>query len=330
MAEVRLNDLVTGSFIKNTQRFSTTPHLIPVQVYVEGKDDICFWRKFLRKYDSKYVFNVVTNKVANNGDDGKEALMKISSLSLNKIVCVDADFDLLIDNYHTYTSLLRQGDFIINTEYYSIENILLRHESLYRFIHSIVQEMASFDFNDYLNKFSTAIYDLFLFLLCSLDCKSTDFGFKQFNDYINSISIRRDNYSDAFIKFSEDYHKDLKLEFQKYKTEMDKYDSILRTKGYLKYDTHKLLQGHILFNTVLKSLIVFECNVCKNQKVADIYKRTDIDILQKDSLKEEYNKSFGGYSSMHECIDAKFYACEYCDGDKVPQPVVAKLDALYS
>ena len=33
---------------------------------------------------------------------------------------------------------------------------------------------------------------------------------------------------------------------------------------------------------------------------------------------------------MHECIDAKFYACEYWDGDKVPQPVVAKLDALYS
>lgn len=46
MAEVRLNDLVTGSFIKNTQRFSTTPHLIPVQVYVEGKDDICFGVNF--------------------------------------------------------------------------------------------------------------------------------------------------------------------------------------------------------------------------------------------------------------------------------------------
>ncbi len=146
---MNLGDYVTGSFIQKTQKFSSTPKLIPVQVYVEGNEDVFFWKKVLKKYERKYFFSVVTNKTATGGSNGKDALTQIKNLHLNKIICVDADFDLLIDGYHPYTSTIRDNSFIIHTEYYSIENILGQGCSLKSLIQSISNMESTFNFDDF-------------------------------------------------------------------------------------------------------------------------------------------------------------------------------------
>lgn len=114
-------------------------------VLVEGTDDISFWSKLFSSIASHYKAITISplkslpehmRQVNNDGIEltasGKEALMQIEGLGTSKVVAVDADYDLVIDNYHKYTQRLRTDPFVIHTEYYSIENHLLTPYSLSR------------------------------------------------------------------------------------------------------------------------------------------------------------------------------------------------------
>lgn len=114
-------------------------------VLVEDQDDVPFWRRMFSCvadcYQSVDVFTLKQASAAMRAqrDDqgrplvatGKDALMKVKHLSRNKVVAVDADYDLLID-YHTYSDRVRTDPYVIHTEYYSIENHLLTSGSIQR------------------------------------------------------------------------------------------------------------------------------------------------------------------------------------------------------
>lgn len=328
---MNLGDYVTGSFIQKTQKFSSTPKLIPVQVYVEGNEDVFFWKKVLKKYERKYLFSVVTNKTATGGSNGKDALTQIKNLHLNKIICVDADFDLLIDGYHPYTSTIRDNSYIIHTEYYSIENILGQGCSLKSLIQSISNMESTFNFDDFLQVLSKKTYHLLLFLLASLKTNNPNFGFIHFNSYINSIVIKNNGYREELEKFELRYLEELNEELVKFTDEMNLFNDILAQKGYSENDTYKLMQGHILINAVLKEIIRFECVSCQKKRISEIYKREDIDIDKKHELKKDSNKSFGDYKNIPACIDKMFYVHNSWSADVlIPFSVMNRLDHLYS
>ena len=150
-----LKEYITKDYIYNTKFFREQNTLIPVKVLVEGEDDIEFWKKVLSKYN-KYNFSIATNKVIDSKGtttvhNGKDALMKwTSQLCENFIICVDADYDLVIDNYHSYTNILRDNKYIINTAYYSIENVLCHPDNLSKIEKELTTIDSSFNYLDFL------------------------------------------------------------------------------------------------------------------------------------------------------------------------------------
>lgn len=111
-------------------------------VLVEDKDDIPFWQRMFSCVSNKYrqievhSLHSAPKQFGKDGSllraTGKGALMKIeeSTLGKNKMIAVDADYDLLIDDYHLYTKRLREGKFIVHTDYYAIENHLINKNTL--------------------------------------------------------------------------------------------------------------------------------------------------------------------------------------------------------
>lgn len=108
-------------------------------VLVEDEEDKGFWQKVFscvtHKYSSIDIWplsiaaensqeqydgagNVLTAK-------GKDALMKVVGLGPNKMVAIDADYDLLVDELHNYTDRVRHDNYVQRTTYHSIENHLL-------------------------------------------------------------------------------------------------------------------------------------------------------------------------------------------------------------
>lgn len=128
-----LQDYLNSEYIQRLKSFAKDRTRNYVSVYVEGEEDIAFWIHALNQLgnQTKFQFTVTTNKKAALGGgatNGKAELLKMENLGPNKIVCVDADFDLLIDDYSAYTQEVRGNAYVIHTTYYSIENILSSKE----------------------------------------------------------------------------------------------------------------------------------------------------------------------------------------------------------
>lgn len=109
-------------------------------VLVEDNDDIPFWQRIFSCVSNKYrqievhTLRSAPRQYSQDGTlltaTGKGALMKIeeSTLGKNKMIAVDADYDLLINTQ--YANRLRTGKFIAHTTYYSIENHLINDKIL--------------------------------------------------------------------------------------------------------------------------------------------------------------------------------------------------------
>ena len=131
-------------------------------VLVEDKSDKPFWSYTLDKFiDSKYeIFPFVNYPTFDT--TGKSALIKYySSFSDSDfIICVDSDYDYLLENPNL------QKPFIFQTYTYSFENYHCFPDGIKNVLEKAVDtEGVEFDFVEYFKRYSEGIYDL---LCCSI------------------------------------------------------------------------------------------------------------------------------------------------------------------
>ena len=122
-------------FIKGAKK----PELL---VLVEDEHDVPFWKKMFECVNDKYyhihIHSLKSAPLQTNKDGhtlygtGKNNLMNIDpdTLGKSKMIAVDADYDMIIDDYHLYTKRLRTGNYIVHTDYYAIENHLINKNTL--------------------------------------------------------------------------------------------------------------------------------------------------------------------------------------------------------
>ena len=133
---------LTSKEIEDSQYFIKDAKAPDLLVLVEDEQDVPFWKKMFEcvsnQYHSIHIHSLKTSPRQAKKDGsiltgtGKENLMNIdpSTLGRSKMIAVDADYDLLIDDYHKYTSRIREGHYIVHTEYYAIENHLINKNTL--------------------------------------------------------------------------------------------------------------------------------------------------------------------------------------------------------
>ena len=133
---------LTSKEIEDSQYFIKGAKKPELLVLVEDEQDIPFWDKMFGCVSDKYfrihIHSLQTAPLQSNKGGkrligtGKENLMNVNpdTLGKSKMIAVDADYDLLIDDYHLYTKRLREGNFIVHTEYYAIENHLIDKNTL--------------------------------------------------------------------------------------------------------------------------------------------------------------------------------------------------------
>ena len=128
--------------IEDSQYFIKGANKPELLVLVEDEQDVPFWNKVFGCVNDKYYrihihsLKTAPMQASKEGNPlkgtGKENLMNVNpeTLGRSKMIAVDADYDLLIDDYHLYTKRLREGKFIVHTDYYAIENHLINKNTL--------------------------------------------------------------------------------------------------------------------------------------------------------------------------------------------------------
>jgi len=206
----RLRDYLDSEYVKLTRPFSKDKSKEQILVYVEGDSDIPFWEFVLGKY-TDFRVNVTTYKIPAQKENekdrevkGKDYLMKVSGLGKNKMVCVDADFDLLVTN-NKYHQKLTSDKYVVNTIYYAKENILASPDRLEKIANNHRSTPTSVDYFAMLKDFSIAIEPAMYLLLASTkeynNKVAKDYTLRDFNMSVNTVNpIPKDN-SVSKLKF---------------------------------------------------------------------------------------------------------------------------------
>lgn len=157
----------------NSDYFAASSALLPqnapprVLVYVESEEDIAFWRDILHPFEAgKFKFEINLPS-ATTLEKGKASVLKLkNNVGKHFILCVDSDYDYLLQQRTTTSSVINSSPYIFQTYAYAIENLRCYSQSL-RLVctQSVKSDKLNIDFDELLQKYSQVIYDLLIWSL---------------------------------------------------------------------------------------------------------------------------------------------------------------------
>lgn len=303
-----ITDYISGGILNKFDILSGRPSAVNVMVFVEGEDDVPIWEQILSNFP-KYKFTVSVNrsyKVNGNYPSGKAALMQIKGLSKEKIVCVDADLDLVVNNYSLFSKRLRNASYVFNTQYYSIENVLSQPELLKEVVKVVTGVNTPFNFDLFMKYFSNAVSELFLlYLSCIKEKRQRKFSLEDIKHEINEIEGLVALSVVDFRQLKSEWHSTFRSILVKHEKVLDSYRMSLKQMGYKERDTYKLLQGHCLYNCVVKQLLVSICGKIFERKMC--YEIKNKKNPNHFDIKQKVYSPIRPYGSLTKCVDYYFY-----------------------
>lgn len=146
-------------------------------VYVEGYDDIAFWRGVLSPFESDNLTFEISVPSRDDLAKGKKVLLSMcNTLGPNLMLCLDSDFDYLFQGKTEQSAKVLGSPYIIHTYAYAIEN----HRCWSHALHDICVKVSKndrpiFDLEGFVARYSSAIYPLFLWYAYSALSANTRF-----------------------------------------------------------------------------------------------------------------------------------------------------------
>lgn len=306
----------TSNYISKIKHYTHTPSKEVVYAYVEGDEDVPFWEYALTTFGntSNYDFQVTTNKkavdesnrdtVANsqgtlNGTDsiignGKAVVLSMSGFGKNKIACVDADFDTIVEGYSEFTDMIRHNKYIFNTTYYSLENVLASPQ----FMEGLMQKLniASF-YNEYLSilyDLSTSCSNLVPFIMC--------FKVRDNRPWKSYLSKAIGNWN--FQLLGAQHRKAIismfHTEFAIYKEKIIQNECLLVLSSIHVDDYWQLIRGHNLWDCIVSRWLMMKVNYVWSQKITSFAKSHNKKEIEeyKQSLFNQFGKQYSTYKEM--------------------------------
>ena len=279
----RLKDNLNSRYFEAANALTSKKARRRIVAYVESYDDIYFWRTVLSEFENdKRYFEVMLPSKINLTRGKKSVLMNFIDdqdgdiLGRDMIACVDADYDYLMQGRTHQSQRILNSPYVFHTYVYAIENFQCYAPSLHNVCVSVtLNDHRIFDFRDYFQQFSEAIFPLFVWSVMVYRNGNyprfsiTDFcriadpgGFSVQNPAASINNIKRK----VRTKINE-----LQRQFP------DAKDEYLRTKadiialGVTPQTTYLYIQGHHLFDTVVSPILSKVCNLLRQERQNEIY-----------------------------------------------------------
>ncbi len=286
-----------------------------IRVYVENDEDVPFWKFF---FDKRNLKTKITPAQKGIIERGKQSVLHFADRAGKYFVlCVDSDFDYLLQNSTKQSELVNCNPYIFHTYIHSIESYKCYAETLQSvIIEATLIDNDIFDCVSFLEEYSKTIFDLFVYFFyfekkhCIEFEKFTTIKFSNAISHpIHQFPLKESfNKNIALSKIDISGHgKEQLNELQKKinetlsdlpkiaEQELLQIKNELSELGVNEYNTYLFIQGHALHdNVVLKFLNSIFDNL-KNEQL-DVYKsakQTTIDngkLENMDKERENYKK----------------------------------------
>lgn len=250
-----------------------------ILVYVEGYADISFWKSILVHYENdmlRFAIQTPTKK-------GKQGLLGKSNEMLQlipgeyMILCVDSDYDYLLQGITAQSKNIIENPFIFHTYSYSIENLLCFSESLHHIcVQATMHDKKLIDLVAFLELYSEIIYPLFLWNVYfhkNMDTKTfTISAFSQIvklaepididNNCQNTLALLSDRVNEKLLFLHEN--------FSGAKNNIGIVSNELSNIGIDTKNVYLFVQGHMLKDSVVLVALKAICVRLRNEKFEQI------------------------------------------------------------
>lgn len=279
-----------------------------ISVFVEGKSDVPFWNDMFIQQginDSKVVFGV------QNKGTGKKIILDNFTPADNLLLCVDSDYDYLLQNETDVSRKINHNEFIFQTYSYSIENLYCFGEK----VQTDVFKNNEFDYNEFLKTYSTVIYPLFVISFHHEReyQRKTKIGKHLFSisDFCNTIALPQRFNPDDIMRHIGKIEKDVTNKIHEFGIipELEETEKHLNSLGITKENCYLFIKGHCLLKSVVMPLIesVLDKEASQNKTVRlskEIISENLLSNLgfQSCFLYKKIESDFQVFKSKHEKI----------------------------
>ena len=268
-----------------------------VNVYVEGYEDVAFWRGIFDHFRNPYLRLEISVPNRDDLPKGKKVLLSMLHREDKErvLLCVDSDFDYLFDGATSQSREVLEASNMFHTYTYATENYLCYAPSLRNVcVKATKNDTRIFDFVRFMAAYSEIIYPLFLWYVYSASRHTEnvfplcDFKAAVRLNYLdipdngkNTIEwlarqvARREQ---ALCEAHPDMAKD-----------MARFDAYLRGKGVEPELTYLFMHGHTLMDNVVMIILNDVCEKLRQMSIAKIVASSKEGIALKNEMSNYKN-----------------------------------------
>ena len=264
----RLQQHISSAYFEAANQLTSKQARRKVVAYVEGYEDIFFWRSVLSELeDEEHYFEVMLPSRQHKIERGKKAAISrlLSDVGEDMIACVDADYDYLLQGVSQGSQQLLHNPYVFHTYAYAIENLQCYAPSLRNVVVSVVlNDHNIFDFEAFMQRYSEIIYPLFVWNIWYYrSTHYSNFTMTQFNHAIEMGEVDINAPQHALAKLAKKVGRMVQMLQTKNEAAWEEYHQVaadLKRLGVTPRNTYLYIHGHHLFENVVVPLLTRVCN----------------------------------------------------------------------
>lgn len=248
-----------------------------VRVYVEGYEDVAFWRGIFDHFQNPYLRFEIS--VPDRGDlpKGKKVLLgTIPRSSEELLLCVDSDFDYLFAGRTEQSREVLGARYMFHTYAYATENYLCYAPSLHNVcVKATKNDTRIFDFVQFMRDYSCTIYPLFVWYAFSAQLATENvFPLIDFKASVRIGYLDLEQNGARTIEWLqrnvEKREKLLQQRNPRMIEPMKRFEEQLRERGVKPENTYLFMHGHTLMDNVVMILLNSVCEKLRAMSIARI------------------------------------------------------------
>ena len=285
-----------------------------VHVFVEGYEDVAFWRAIFDHFDNEYLRFEISVPNREDLPKGKKVLMSMIPQSNEELLlCVDSDFDYLFGDMTEQSKEINDAEFMFHTYTYATENYLCYAPSLHNVcVKATKNDCHIFDFVEFMAGYSRAIYPIFLWYVYS--AKLSYESVFPLQDFKNTVRLGylevENNGADTLAWLNRQVQRKLRRledDHPEMCDDIEVFGEYLRTKGVEPENTYLYMHGHTLMDNVVMPMLNSVCDKLRTMSVAKI----NSSKKQGLSLKNEMSNYMNTLRSIRDVLldNENYTAC---------------------
>ncbi|MBP3356170.1 MAG: DUF4435 domain-containing protein [Rikenellaceae bacterium] len=241
-----------------------------IRVFVEGYEDVAFWRGIFDDFESGiHTFEISVPPRQDLAKGKKVLLNMLERSSQNLLLCMDSDFDFLFDDTNDQSRLVNRSPYIFHTYAYATENYLCYAPSLHNVcVKATKNDTRIFDFERFMADYSRTIYPLFVRYALSAKRRSENFfpliDFKS-SVKLNYVEVEENGRSTIEWLRRQVERREQSLRSHKYVTEreVEEFRQSLADHGVTPENAYLFMHGHTLMDNVVMIVLNAVCEKLK-------------------------------------------------------------------